>query len=178
MSISKKLSPGDQFPVINATLLNGESIELGKAQGEATWQMVVVYRGVHCPLCTRYLNQLEEKKVALAELGVSIVAVSGDSKEQLERHLESVEVSFPIAYGLTQAQMQELGLYISEPRSEKETDHNFAEPGLFIVNEEGGLQAIDISNAPMLRPELDIVVRGLTFVRSQPDYPIRGSLKY
>jgi peroxiredoxin len=178
MTISKKLTTGDTFPVINVNILDGSSVELGKARGNATWQMIVVYRGVHCPLCTRYLNQLEERKEALAELGVSVMAVSGDSKSQLERHLESLNISYPIAYGLTEEQMKDLGLYISVPRSEKETDHNFSEPGLFIVNEEGNLQAIDISNAPLLRPELDIIVNGIKFVRSQPDYPIRGTLKY
>jgi len=74
--------------------------------------------------------------------------------------------------------MQQLGLYISAPRSEQETDHNFAEPGLFVINEQGLLQAINISNTPFLRPELDVIVRGLTFVRSQDDYPIRGTVTY
>jgi len=178
MATSKKLATGDVFPVINVDLFDGSSVELGKAQGDATWQMIIVYRGVHCPLCTRYLNQVELHKEALAELGVSIIAVSGDSKEQLEKHLESVNISYPIAYGLTEEQMKALGLYISLPRSEKETDHNFAEPALFVVNEHGNLHIIDISSAPLARPELEVLVNGIKFVRSQPDYPIRGSLKY
>jgi len=64
------------------------------------------------------------------------------------------------------------------PRHEQETDHNFAEPGMFIINEAGTLQSVDISNAPSLRPELEIVVHGLTFVRSQETYPIRGTVEY
>ncbi|MGB5444408.1 MAG: thioredoxin peroxidase, partial [Psychromonas sp.] len=87
-------------------------------------------------------------------------------------------ISYPIAYGLTEEQMKTLGLYISQPRSEQETDHNFSEPGMFIVNEQGNLQAVDISNGPLLRPELDVVLRGLTFVRSQDGYPIRGTVSY
>ncbi|MGB5446565.1 MAG: redoxin domain-containing protein [Psychromonas sp.] len=178
MTTSIKLMPGDTFPAIDAALPDGSFVQLGKAQGDATWQMIVVYRGKHCPLCTRYLNLLEEHKAALAEIGVSIIAVSGDSKEQLLEHLEKLTISYPIAYGLTEEQMKTLGLYISQPRSEQETDHNFSEPGMFIVNDEGNLQAVDISNAPLLRPELDVVVRGLTFVRSQDGYPIRGTVSY
>ncbi|WP_372883248.1 redoxin domain-containing protein [Psychromonas sp.] len=178
MTNSIKLSAGNTFPLIEAQLLDGSYIQLGKAQGDATWQMVVVYRGKHCPLCTRYLNLLEEHKAALAEIGVSIVAVSGDSKAQLQEHSEQLTVSYPIAFGLTEEQMKTLCLYISQPRSEQETDHNFSEPGMFIVNEQGTLQAVDISNAPLLRPELDVVVRGLTFVRSQDNYPIRGTVAY
>ena len=52
----------------------------------------------------------------------------------------------------------------------------FAEPGLFIINEKGQLQVIDISNGPFVRPELEVLLAGLGFIRN-PDnnYPIRGT---
>jgi len=70
--------------------------------------------------------------------------------------------------------MNTLGLYISEPRSEKETDHPFAEPGVFVVNADGEIQIVDISNAPFARPELEALANGLAFIRKN-DYPIRGT---
>ncbi|MFD2029883.1 hypothetical protein ACFSKM_05400 [Ancylobacter dichloromethanicus] len=70
--------------------------------------------------------------------------------------------------------MRGLGLYISEPRSPEETDRPFPEPGLFIINPEGRLQIVDISNAPFARPELHGVLNGLKFVQ-QKNYPIRGT---
>ena len=178
MKNSIKLTAGDAFPLTQAKLLNDSVVNLGKAHSGADWQMVVVYRGKHCPLCVRYLNLLEEHQEALKAIGVSVSAVSADSKVQLEETMEKLTITYPIAYGLTEHQMKALGLYISAPRSEQETDHNFAEPGLFVVNEEGLLQAINISNTPFLRPELDVVVRGLSFVRGQDDYPIRGTVSY
>ncbi|AQQ66537.1 thioredoxin peroxidase [Microbulbifer agarilyticus] len=179
MATSTKLRAGDAFPSLEAVKLDGSSVTLGKPQGGATWQAVFVYRGKHCPLCTKYLNELETFKQAFQDADVDILAVSADSKEQLEQHLEKVQVSFPIAYGLTEEQMKTLGLYISIPRSEQETDHNFAEPGLFVVNEEGNLHVVDISNNPFVRPELGALTRGLAWIRD-PDnhYPIRGTLKY
>ncbi|MGL6260901.1 peroxiredoxin family protein [Vibrio sp. WXL210] len=179
MATSSKLKAGDQFPSIEATLLDGSLVQLGKPNSPATWQAVFVYRGRHCPLCTRYLNELASYKQAFADAGVDIIAVSADSKTQLESHLEKLEINFPIAYGLTEAQLKTLGVYISIPRSEKETDHNFAEPGLFIVNEEGNLHVVDISNNPFVRPELGALTRGLAWIRD-PDnhYPIRGTLDY
>ncbi|MBY6190064.1 peroxiredoxin family protein [Microbulbifer agarilyticus] len=179
MATSTKLRAGDTFPSLEAVKLDGSSVTLGKPQGGATWQAVFVYRGKHCPLCTKYLNELETFKQAFQDADVDILAVSADSKEQLEQHLEKVQVSFPVAYGLTEEQMKALGLYISIPRSEQETDHNFAEPGLFVVNEEGNLHVVDISNNPFVRPELGALTRGLAWIRD-PDnhYPIRGTLKY
>ncbi|GLP96669.1 peroxiredoxin family protein [Paraferrimonas sedimenticola] len=173
-----KLAAGAAFPQLTVTTFDGQQVQLGtpRADSGANWQMVVVYRGRHCPLCTRYLNQLEQFREELLQTGVDIIAVSADSKEQLAEHKTKLEVGFPLAYGLTQAQMDALGVYVSLPRSPQETDHNFAEPGLFVVNEEGNLHVVDISNNPFVRPELQSLVNGLRWIRD-PDnnYPIRGT---
>ena len=101
--------------------------------------------------------------------------MSGDSKQQLTSHMTDLEVNFPIAYGLTLSQMKQLGLYISDPRSAEETDHSFAEPGLFVVNEQGKVQVVDISNNPFVRPELQSLISGLGWIRNPANnYPIRG----
>ena len=178
LTYTEKLHPGSAFPEITATLLNGETVTLGKPKNGADWQLIIVYRGRHCPMCTRYLNALEKMKSGLADIKVDIVAVSGDSKAQLQAHLEQLNISFPIAYGLTLDQMKELGLFISDPRSPQETDHPFAEPGLFVVNAEGKIQVVDISNNPFVRPDLMTLVNGLAWIRDPNNhYPIRGMHK-
>lgn len=179
MALSAKLNAGDVFPKLSVPVLNGDSVTLGAPEGDATWQAVFVYRGKHCPLCTKYLNQIESYLQAFNDSGVDVIAVSADSKAQLECHLEKLTISFPIAYGLTQEQMKTLGLYITTPRSDKETNHNFSEPGLFVVNEHGKLHVVDISNNPFVRPELGALTRGLTWIRDpENNYPIRGTLDY
>ena len=172
---TNKLHPGSEFPEISVTMRSGEQQVLGKAANTNGWQLVLVYRGKHCPLCTKYLNALEQYLAPLADIDVEVLAVSGDSQAQLEAHMEQLNISFPIAYGLTVTQMQQLGLYISDPRSPQETDHQFAEPGLFVVNGEGKLHVVDISNNPFVRPELEALVNGLAWIKN-PDnnYPIRG----
>ncbi len=175
---TKKLHAGAKFPEVKATLLNGEKILLSRPNGDKDWKIVLVYRGRHCPLCTKYLSELEQHIQSLYDAGVDVVAVSGDSKEQLESHLEKLDVSFPMAYGLTQEQMQEMGLYISTPRSEKETDHNFSEPGLFVINQDGNIQVVDISNNPFVRPSLSEFVSGINWIRNpENNYPIRGTFR-
>ncbi len=175
---TNKLHAGARFPEVQATLLNGEITPLSRPSGDRDWKLVIVYRGKHCPLCTKYLNELEQHIPSLYAAGVDVIAVSGDSKEQLKSHLEKLNVSFPLAYGLTQEQMQELGLYISVPRSEKETDHNFAEPGLFVINQDGNIQVIDISNNPFIRPSLSELVSGINWIRApENNYPIRGTFR-
>ncbi len=176
---STKLQAGDAFPNITVSTLDGDTVTLGQPAAGCDWQLVVVYRGKHCPICTRYLNNLETIKQGLADIHVDMIAVSGDSKAQLEEHLSKLEVSFPLYYGLSQKQMQQLGLYISLPRSENETDHNFAEPGMFVINQDGNLQVVDISNNPFARPEIDTFLSGLQWIRNpENNYPIRGTANY
>ena len=171
-----KLAAGDVFPSVPAPSRVGDVVDLSTIKGKERWTMLVVYRVLHCPLCTRYLNEMEGFVERLDSLGVDLVAVSGDSREQLESHLEKLNVTYPLHYGLTVEQMEELGLYISHPRSPSETDHPFAEPGLFVINENGQLQVVDLSNNPFVRPALETLVSGLEWIRN-PDnnYPIRGT---
>jgi peroxiredoxin len=173
---SNKIEAGSQFPEIEAESLQGEMVALGKPANGADWRMVVVYRGKHCPICTKYLNKLEAFRDKLGEARIDLIAVSGDSKTQLTEHLEKLDVSFPLLYGLTIAQMQELGLYVSHPRSEQETDHPFPEPGMFVINDKGQVHVVDIANNPFVRPDLEQLVSGLAWIKNPANnYPIRGT---
>lgn len=173
---TNKLQAGERFPDIQVRLSSGEKVSLAKPEGGADWKLVVVYRGVHCPLCTKYLNELEHYARELKDTGIDILAVSADSEKQLEKHREQLAVSYPLAYGLTETQMSELGLYVSIPRSGQETDHNFPEPGLFVINQDGEIQVVDISNSPFTRPDLTTLVSGLKWIKNPANnYPIRGT---
>ncbi len=175
---TSKLHAGSEFQSLNAHDDTGELVDISKPTGEADWQMVVVYRGRHCPLCTKFLNGLADYRQRLLDIGIDVAAVSADSKEQLDEHRARLEVNFPLFHGLTLEQMEDLGLYISVPRSEQETDHNFAEPGLFVINTDGKLQVADISNNPFARPDLEVFVSGLEWIRNpENNYPVRGTYK-
>ena len=154
--ISTKLKAGDPFPKFALPAVGEGSIKVGEAQGDNVWQMVVVYRGKHCPMCARYLAKLEQLQSKFCDLKVDVLAVSGDPKEKAERQVKEGHLTMPVAYDLSLDHMRELGLYISHPRSPEETDRPFPEPGLFIVNDKGKAQVIDISNAPFARPELEM----------------------
>ena len=71
-------------------------------------------------------------------------------------------------------QMRQPGLYISEPRP-NETDTAVPEPGLFVFNEKGQPHIVEISNAPFIRPEPELIIRGITHIKKN-NYPIRGTL--
>ncbi len=168
------LTAGSPFPKIEVAQLGGGRLTLGVPQGDNDWQMVVVYRGLHCPICKKYLAQLDEIKQDFADQGVDIVVVSGDPEDKAQAMVDEKGLSLTMGHDLDVAQMRALGLYISDPRSPQETDRPFAEPGLFVVNGEGNIQILDISNAPFARPDLQSLANGIKFVRAN-DYPVRGT---
>ncbi|GFE52039.1 thioredoxin peroxidase [Roseobacter cerasinus] len=173
---SQKTPAGAQFPDVTVPKLGGGQMVLGRPQEGYDWQMVVVYRGRHCPLCTSYLKELEAVLPEFHALGVDVVAVSADPEAKATDQIALVQPSYPVGYDLSLDQMYELGLYVSDPRSAEETDHPFAEPGIFVVNADGQVQVTDISNAPFARPDLKSLLGGLGFIRNpENNYPIRGT---
>jgi peroxiredoxin len=171
-----KLVAGATFPEVTVPRLGGGELELGSPSDGRDWQMVVVYRGKHCPLCARYLTQLKDMVNDFHAIGVDVVATSADPETRAATNIADLGITLPVGYDLSIEQMQQLGLYISHPRSPQETDRPFAEPGLFVVNDAGTLQIVDISNAPFVRPELKSLLDGLIFIRDpKNNYPIRGT---
>lgn len=169
---SQKRPAGSDMPAISLPKVGGGQVQIG---GRPGWQLVVVYRGKHCPICRTYLKTLNELLEQFKTAGTEVVAISSDPKEKAESETHEEGWLFPVGYDLSPDQMRSLGLYISEPRSPQETDRPFPEPGLFIVNPEGKIQVVDISNAPFARPELGGVLKGLQFIQNK-QYPIRGTL--
>lgn len=175
----EKLNAGQNFPALSIKKIGGGQLDLLTPKEGCDWLMVVVYRGKHCPICTQYLSILNELLPQFNQLGVDVVAMSADPEEKALIQITEVKPNYDVGYGLTIEQMQLLGLYISNPRSEAETDRSFAEPGLFVINASNQLQIIDISNAPFSRPDLTSIMKGLTFIRNpENNYPIRGTLTY
>ncbi len=172
MQTSPKLHPGQPFHPITLRRLDGADFTFG---APGAWQALFVVRGQHCPICKSYLSEIEQRREEFDRLGVSVAAVSCDNETQTRAIADAAKPGFPLLYGLDEATMQRLGLYISEPRSAQETDHRFAEPALFVVNPQGVLQLVDVANAPFLRPGIDLLLRGLRFV-IENNYPIRGTV--
>jgi len=169
--MSRKLEAGASMLEISLPKVGGGTVQLG---GPGRWQLIVVYRGKHCPLCNKYLARLQELKPDCDASEIEVVAASTDPQEKAEALTNDLGLSTPVGYGLSITQARDLGLYISNPRTPQETDAPYAEPGTFLINPDGRLQIIDISSAPFSRPDLAALLRGIKFIREK-DYPIRGN---
>ena len=166
-----KARPGNTMPTFSLPAVGGGEVRIG---GEGGWQVAVVYRGRHCPLCRKFLKQLDGLLDGFRGVGAEVIAISADPRDRAEAEAKEEGWRFPVGYDLSQDQMRALGLYISEPRSSKETDRPFPEPGLFVTNPDGLLHILDVSNAPFARPDLQGVLDGIKVIQKE-NYPIRGT---
>ena len=160
-------------PVANTSFPNVAGGEIAIGAAKDRWTMLFVYRGRHCPRCKKFLGKLNAALPAwLAEMNV--VVVSSDTQKSALADKEEFGWNFDLCYGLTEAQMRALGLYVSTPLSDAETTGNFAEPGAFAIRPDGTLMLVDISNGPAARPDLEELLDGMKFNISN-DRPVRGT---
>ncbi|GAB5447911.1 MAG: peroxiredoxin-like family protein [Gymnodinialimonas sp.] len=167
-------------PVAGATLApmsfpqaGGGTLTVGGTR--TNWTLLTVYRGKHCPRCKKYLNILDGMRAQWQDAGFDIAVVSADTEEKALADQAEFGWGFDLGYGLTEAQMETLGLFVTEPLSGAETDRRFAEPGTFVIRPDGSILLIAISNGPSARPELSELLDGMIFTKNN-DRPPRGTV--
>lgn len=165
-------TPDRPAPGLKLPLIIGTDWDLAK-QDPAAFTQIVVYRGLHCPVCKQYLSQVRDLYDAFLEKGVETVHVSMDSESRARQAHEDWGLDpIPMAYGLTEAQAEAWGLYLSEPIQDSEKG-TFAEPAIFWVRPDGRLYLAAVSNSPFARPDLEALLGKVDFIREE-DYPARG----
>ncbi|CAN5615188.1 peroxiredoxin-like family protein [soil metagenome] len=169
MSAPKPQAPAPELAV--ETLGDG-GFRLSDQQPDR-FTMIVFYRGVHCPVCTKYVGDLGQRVGEFRDRGVDVVAVSGDSRERAERAQAEWNLGdLEVGYGLSTEAMREWGLFVSRGITDEEPDE-FSEPGLFLIDSEGAVFYEGINSMPFGRPPLDEMRDAVDFV-GENDYPARG----
>jgi peroxiredoxin len=69
------LTPRQPVPALIVPLVNAEQFDL-RAQAAEKFDLVVFYRGLHCPICAKYLTELDALVPEFKKRGVQAVALS------------------------------------------------------------------------------------------------------
>ena len=171
--IKSKPEAGGLLPQMSFDKLGGGTLDVGGARDRYT--LFVVYRGKHCGRCKKYLNGLQTRLADWETAGFDVVVVSADPESKAEQDVAEFGWNFDIGYGLTEDQMETLGVYISNPLTPDETDRRFAEPAIFCVRPDGVTQIVCLSNGPAARPDLDELLDGMKFNIAN-ERPARGTV--
>jgi peroxiredoxin len=175
--ILQSLMPRHPVPALNVPLVTGERFVLGATPGER-FDLVVFYRGLHCPICAKYLLELERLVPEFEKRGVKVIAVSSDNEERGKLMAEKVKAqSLRLAYGLSLKSARQWGLYISTSRGKTsigiDEPQLFSEPGVFIVKPDGTLYYGAVQTMPFARPPFQDLLGAIDFAIAN-DYPARG----
>jgi peroxiredoxin len=171
------LLPRHPVPALNVPLVGGGRFVLGAAPGDK-FDLIVFYRGLHCPLCAKYLLELERLSSEFASRGVQVLAVSSDVEERGREMAQKVNASgLKFAYGLSLRSAMQWGLYISTSRGKTSIGIDepalFSEPGIFIVRPDGTLYYGAVQTMPFARPGFQDLLGAIDFAIAK-DYPARG----
>ena len=174
------LVPREPVPELSLEQAGGGRWTLSEATPER-FTLLVFYRGLHCPLCRTYLQQLVRLLDDFAEIGVEAVAVSSDDQGRAERTLEEWELApLHILHSLPLDQAREWGLYISSSRGVTsigvEEPHRFSEPALYLVRPDGTLYFGMAQTMPFSRPDFRSILSSLKWI-IESDYPGRGEIR-
>lgn len=171
------LMPRQPVPALDVPTLDGERFVLGAEPAEK-FDLVVFYRGLHCPICAKYLLELERLAPEFHKRGVQVIAISSDNEERGRKMAEKISAQgVRFGYGLSLASARAWGLYISTGRGATsigiEEPALFSEPGVFLIRPDGTLYYGSTQTMPFARPQFQDLLGAIDFAVAK-DYPARG----
>ena len=166
------IKPRTKVPELELNLINDTKWKLSD-QNPENFTLLVFYRGLHCPICKKYLEELKSKLNEFIDKGINVIAISCDTEERAKKAGKEWNISsLPVGYEFSISEARDWGLYISSSISDKEPDE-FSEPGLFLIRPDGELYCSTIQTMPFSRPNFDEILSAIDFILKK-DYPARG----
>lgn len=175
MNVLKTRQP---VPALTINTLQGEW-SLAEQTPE-NFTMVVFYRGLHCPLCAKYIKELDRLLNDFVEAGVSVIALSSDTQKRAQEAYSSWGLkNVNLGFELSIEQAREWGLHRSAGRGKTsigiEEPAEFSEPAVFLIRPDQTLYFAQINTMPFARPVFKEILGAIDFVVKN-DYPARGEL--
>ncbi len=174
---SQSLLPRFPVPALRVPLTTGGHFVLGANPGK-TFDLLVFYRGLHCPICAKYLLELARLGPEFTSRGVQVVAISSDNADRGQQMASKAGAGGVLfGYDLSLKAAREWGLFISASRGVTsigiEEPALFSEPAVFIVRPDGTLYYGAVQTMPFARPQFQDLLGAIDFAVAK-DYPARG----
>jgi len=142
------------------------------------FSLIVFYRGLHCPICAKYLMELARLVPEFEKRGVKVMALSSDTQERARQMADKLDApGLRMGYGLPLDVARQWGLYISTSRGVTsigiEEPALFSEPAVYIVRPDSTLYYGAVQTMPFARPNFADLVGAIDFALAK-NYPARG----
>jgi hypothetical protein len=174
------LMPRQPVPDLMLPTVGGGPWRLAEQRPE-NFTLLVVYRGLHCPICASYLRDLQRRLDDFTARGIRVFVLSSDDRARAEQAVENWDIGeLTVGYGLGLSEARRWGLYISRGRG-KPTSAGvyepalFVEPGMFLIRPDGTLFFGTVQTMPFARPTFADILKAVDYVLEN-DYPARGEI--
>lgn len=166
------IKPRETSPEIKINLVNDTLWELSE-QSPENFSLILFYRGKHCPICKKQLEELQKKLSKFIERGVNAIAISTDTEDVAKATYNEWDIAdIPLGYGLSIEEARDWGLFISKGIKDSEPEY-FTEPGLFLLAPDQTIYWESIQSMPFGRPSFNDLLGGIDYILKE-DYPARG----
>jgi peroxiredoxin len=171
------LLPRHSVPDLRVPTLHHGEFDLA-ADAPERFTLIAFYRGLHCPICLKYLRELASLVPEFERRGTKVIAISSDTAERAEEMARKVGTgNLRFGHSLPLAVARQWGLYISASRGKSsiniEEPSLFSEPGVFLVRPDGTLYYGAVQTMPFARPLFAELLQAIDFAITK-DYPARG----
>lgn len=173
----RPLMPRQTVPTLQVPTLDHGLFDLA-ADGATNFTLLVFYRGLHCPICLKYLLELGRLQADFEQRGVKLIAVSSDTPERARAMADKLRApGLRMGHSLPLSQARDWGLYLSTSRGTTSIGIDepalFSEPGVFLVRPDRTLYYGAVQTMPFARPHFDELLAAIDFALAK-DYPARG----
>jgi peroxiredoxin len=100
------LNPGDHFPPLTITPVDGEAIGLPDAL-DGHFAVILFNRGSWCPYCNAQLRAFQRNAEKLDSLGVKVVSLSVDDEASARELIAKHGLTFPVGHSADAAAIHE-----------------------------------------------------------------------
>src|ERR1700748_1329716 len=108
----KMLLPRQPVPKLRVPTLSHGDFDLA-TDAPKLFTLISFYRGLHCPVCLKYLRDLDALIPEYERRGIKVIAISSDVCERAQEMAGKVGAGLRFGYSLPLTVAREWGLYIS-----------------------------------------------------------------
>lgn len=121
------LMPRQPVPELRVpTLAHGDYLLTSEAP--ANFNLLVFYRGLHCPICLKYLLELARLQSEFDKRGVKVIAISSDGHERARRWRTSCSHPTCASASTLRSRRRVRGGCISAPREDRPRSASTSQP--------------------------------------------------
>jgi peroxiredoxin len=155
------LKPGDHFPHITITPVDGEPIDLPDALA-GHFAVILFNRGSWCPFCNAQLRAFQRDAEKLGGLDVKVVSLSVDDEATTRELIAKHRLAFPVGHSADAAAIHEAtGAFVNP-------DPVYVQSTGFVLDPDGNVVISVYSSGAIGRLVPEDVAGLVSYVKSQP----------